>query len=55
MPALDLALGLGMERRAAHMAHALGFDIFRQFARDVARAIVAEQPGLVSDVGLITA
>ena len=37
------------------MAHVLGFDIVRQFARDVARAIVAEQPGLVVDMGPITA
>jgi len=26
VPALDLALRLGMERRTAHMAHPLGFD-----------------------------
>ena len=39
VPTLDLALGLGMERSAAHVAHALGFDIFRQFAGDVTRPI----------------
>jgi len=55
MPALDLALGLGMERGAAHMAHALGFDIIRQFACDVAGTIVAEQPGPVGNMGLVTA
>lgn len=27
------------------MAHLVGLDIFGQFARDVARTIVAEQPG----------
>ena len=55
VPALDLALGLGMERRTADMAHALGFDVFGQFARDVARAVVAEQPGPVVHMGLIAA
>ena len=55
VPTLDLALGLGMERRTAYMAHALDFDIFRQFARDVARPIVAEQAGFVPDVDLIAA
>ena len=29
VPALDLALRLGMERRAPHMAHAMGFDVVR--------------------------
>ena len=52
VPALDLALGLGMERGAAHMAHALRFDIFGQFAGDVAGTIVAEQPGFVVDTRL---
>ena len=32
VPAFDLALGLGMERRAAHVAHMLGFDVFGQLA-----------------------
>src|SRR5450432_2722077 len=30
VPALDLTLGLGMERSATHMAHALSLDILRQ-------------------------
>lgn len=47
MPALDLALSLGMHRSAAHMAHFPGLDIFRQFTRDVARAIIRQQPRLV--------
>jgi hypothetical protein len=55
VPMLDLALGLGMARSAAHMAHAPGLDIFGQFARDVARAIVRQQPWLVPDVGLVAA
>ena len=47
VPALDLALGLRVEGRAAYMAHAPCLDIVRQFARDVAGAIIAEQPGPV--------
>src|SRR5690606_40988827 len=43
MPALDLALGLGMHRSAAHMAHFPALDIFRQFTRDVARAIIRQR------------
>ena len=37
VPAFDLALGLRMERRSSHMAHALGFDVLRKFPGDVAR------------------
>ena len=36
VPAFDLALGLGMGRGTAHMAHTLGFDVFGQLARDIA-------------------
>ena len=42
VPALDLALGLGMTRGAADMAHLPGLDVFRQLTRDVAGAIIAE-------------
>lgn len=35
MPALDLALCLGVTRRTAHMAHRVGLDVFRQFFGDV--------------------
>ncbi len=55
VPALDLALGLRMEGCAANVAHTLGFDVIGQFARDIAWAIVAEQPGPVVDMGLVTA
>lgn len=47
VPALDLILGLRMERCAANMAHALGFDLFRQLASDVAGAVVANESGFV--------
>ena len=46
VPALDLALGLGMIGRAADMFHALFLDVIRQVSGDVRRAVVAEQSGL---------
>src|SRR5665213_1724542 len=55
VPAFNLALGLGMERSAAHMAHAVRLDPFGQFTGDVARTIVAEQPWFVQHSGLIAA
>ena len=55
MPALDLALGLGMARGAADMAHLFGLDIFRQFAHDAVGAIVAQQSGLVDYGGAVAA
>ena len=55
MPALDLALGLRVEGRAAHVAHALGFDIFRQLARDVAGTIIRQQAWPVMYMCLIAA
>ncbi len=42
MPALDLAVGLGMHRRTAHLIHAPVIEPISQFAGDVTRAIVAE-------------
>lgn len=33
----------------------LSLDVFREFARDVAQAIVAEQSGLVDDRGAVAA
>jgi hypothetical protein len=55
VPALDLALGLRVARCAAHVAHLVGLDVFRQFTRDVAGAIVAEQPGFVQHRGAVAA
>ena len=55
VPALDLALGLGMHRRAANVLHALVFEVFGQIAGDVGRAVVAEQPGLVQNLGAVAA
>ena len=53
VPALDLALGLGMQRRAADMIDAVVVEPFGQVAGNVARAIVAQQPGPVGDPGFI--
>ena len=50
MPALDLALGLGMVRCAANVIHALVLEPDSKIAGDVGRAVVAEQPGFVNDL-----
>jgi DNA-binding transcriptional LysR family regulator len=44
MPALDLALGHRMIRRAADMLHVLAVEPFGQVRRDVAGAVVGEKP-----------
>ena len=54
MPTLDLTLGLRMVRRAADVIHALISEPVREVAGDVGRAVVAEQPWLVSDRGAAT-
>jgi len=54
MPAFDLALGLGMIGRAADVPHALLFEPFSQIARDVAGAVVAQEPWFVHDAGRST-
>ena len=55
VPALNLALCLGMEWSAAHMAHAVRLDPFGQFTSDVAGTIVTEKPWFVQHSGLIAA
>ena len=40
MPSFDLALRLRMIRCAACVWHAFVFQVFRQFARDIAGAVV---------------
>jgi len=37
------------------MAHAVVIDVVRKLARDIAGAIVRQQPRLVKDIRLITA
>ena len=55
MPALDLALGLRLEGRAADMTHAPIREPIGQVAGDVTRSIVAQQPGSMRDLGAIEA
>ena len=55
MPALDLALGLGMEGSTADMAYAPIREPFGQVVGDIARAVVAQQPGSMRHLGAITA
>ena len=53
VPALDLALGLGMIRRSAHVFHAAIIEPFGEVAGYVAGAVVTEQPWFVLDRGLV--
>ena len=51
VPALDLTLSLRVERCSANVIHSLPFLPLSQIARDVVRAVIAEQPpcaGLLS-------
>ena len=53
VPAFNLALGLGVQRRPANMAHALVMEPFRQITGNVGRAIVPKQPGAMNDLGCV--
>ena len=55
VPALDLSLRLGMHGRAANMFHAFAFEVFREIASDVRRAIIAEQARFMQDLGTVAA
>jgi hypothetical protein len=55
MPALDLALGLRIIGRTAHMLHPAIIKPFGQIARYVTRPVIAEQPGFVLGMGLVAA
>ena len=50
VPALDLALGLRVKRRAANVAHGIRFDAIRQSVGDVAGAVVREQPWAIPHI-----
>jgi hypothetical protein len=47
VPALDLALRLGVIGRTADVIHAVFFEVFGEIARDVAGPVVTEQSWLV--------
>lgn len=53
MPALDLALGLRVIGGTANVLHILVLEPIGEVASDIARPVVAEQPGLVHDRRLI--
>lgn len=55
VPSLDFALGLGMHWRAANMFHALVLEVFGQIARNIGRAVVAEQARFVQNFGAVAA
>ena len=55
VPALNLALGLRMHRRAANVFHALVLKILGQIRSDIGRAIVTEQARLVQNLGAVAA
>jgi hypothetical protein len=52
VPTLDLALGLGMQRGAMDMAHAVGVDPFGEILCDVAGAVLRgnRSTGSISDL-----
>ena len=47
VPALDLALRLGMVGSPAHVIHSVLMDVFGEIPRDETGAAIAEQPRLV--------
>ena len=53
MPALDLALGHRMIRRATDVPDILAIEPFGQVCRDVAGAVVGEKPWPVNDFCLV--
>ena len=54
VPALDLALRLGMIGRTADVIHAVVAEVFGQIGCDVTGAVIAEQPRLVQNGGAVT-
>ena len=55
VPALDLALGLGMAWGAVNMGDATVLQPFGKIARDVTRPVIAEQSWFVHDLGAVAA
>ena len=55
VPALDLALGLGMEGSAPDVPDAAVPEPFRQIAGDVGGTVVAQQPWPLCDLGALAA
>jgi len=55
MPPFDLALGLGVMWRTTNVIHAFVLKIVCEIGCHIGRAVVAKQPGLIHDLGLIAA
>ena len=55
VPALDLALGLRMTRRAVDLLNGTFFQPFPEIGRDVTRAVVGQQARPVFDLDLVAA
>ena len=55
VPALDLALGLGMEGSAPDVPDAAVLEPFRQITGDVRGTVVAQQTWPMGDLGALTA
>ena len=53
MPALDLALGLRVERCTTNVIRFLIFQPFGQITRDVTRPVIAQQVRHVANDGLV--
>src|SRR3954467_4810140 len=53
MPALDLALGLGMEGSATNVPDAAIVEPFRQIAGDVRGTVIAQQARPICDLGAL--
>ena len=55
MPALDLALGLGMMRHTANVIHAFVVEPFGEIGGDVAGTVITQQARFANDAGLVAA
>ena len=55
MPALDLALGWGVEGRTVRMLRLVGFDVFGQITGDEAGVVVGRQARFMLNSGLVAA
>ena len=55
VPALNLALGLGMARSTANMGQAAVLQPFGEVTRDAALSIVPEQSWFMRDLGAVAA
>ena len=55
VPALDLALGLGVHGRATDVLHASALELFGQILGNVGQSIITEKAGIVQNLGTLAA